>query len=378
MTIQEIYCDESGYTGNNLFDMQTPYFTYAAIAVNHEEAKEFVARVIQDYKLQGNELKFSNLRKHSKGRQIITNTLKTFDGRIKVVINHKKYNLACKFFEYIFEPTISEKNYLFYNIKFNNFIANLLYEEFESKTQYAEEIFEDFYNLMTKQNDNDLFYMFSSIKLTDISLLIEKIQQFCIYNRTSIKKELESLEGSSTGKWILDLSFSSLNSVLAEWGTQYDQLKVFCDDSVPLQEQSEILDAFIGIKDKTYINLAGQEHPINYNLVDSIKMVDSLSYPGIQIADIASGVFAFVFKENQQKGKSAKYPKEWTEYIMSNASKYSIMPDSNYLHSEGINFKRNILLLEELLHRSAKGIPLLQNIENTIDLINYKAMINIR
>jgi len=370
MTIQEIYCDESGYTGNNLLDMQTPYFTYAAIAVNHEEAKEFVARVIQDYRLQGNELKFRNLNKHSQGKQIITNILKTFDGRIKVVINHKKYNLACKFFEYIFEPTISEKNYLFYNIKFNNFIANLLYEEFESKTQYAEEIFEDFYNLMTKQNDNDLFYMFSSIKLTDISLLIEKIQQFCVYNRTSINKELESLKGSSTGKWILDLSFSSLNSLLAEWGTQYDQLKVFCDNSVPLQEQSEILDAFIGIKDKIYINLAGQEHSINYNLADSIKMFDSLSYPGIQIADIASGVFAFVFKENQQKGKYAKYPKEWTEYMINNVSKYSIIPDANYLKPEGINFRRNILLLEELVHRSAKGIPLLQNIENTIDLIN--------
>jgi|LakMenE18May11ns_1017448.scaffolds.fasta_scaffold9384972_2 hypothetical protein len=49
--------------------MQTPYFTYAAIAVNHEEAKEFVARVIQDYRLQGNELKFRNLNKHSKGKE---------------------------------------------------------------------------------------------------------------------------------------------------------------------------------------------------------------------------------------------------------------------------------------------------------------------
>ena len=107
-------------------------------------------------------------------------------------------------------------------------------------------------------------------------------------------------------------------------------------------------------------------------------MVDSLSYPGIQIADIASGVFAFVFKENQQKGKYAKYPKEWTEYMINNVSKYSIIPDANYLKPEGINFRRNILLLEELVHRSAKGIPLLQNIENTIDLINYKAMINIR
>lgn len=132
-------------------------------------------------------------------------------------------------------------------------------------------------------------------------MLIEKIQQFCVYNRTSINKELESLKGSSTGKWILDLSFSSLNSLLWEWGTQYDQLKVFCDDSVPLQEQSEILDAFIGIKEKLYMNMAGQEHSINYNLVDPIKMVDSLSYPGIQIADIASGVFAFVFKEGRRK-----------------------------------------------------------------------------
>lgn len=66
--------------------------------------------------------------------------------------------------------------------------------------------------------------------------------------------------------------------------------------------------------------------------------------------------------------------------MRNNVSKYSIIPepDPDYLNPEGINFRRNILLLEELVHRSVKGIPLLQNIENTIDLINYKAMINIR
>jgi hypothetical protein len=74
--IQEIYCDESGFTGNNLLDKATPFFAYATVAVSHEEAKEFVERVIKDYKVQNCELKFQKLIKYSRGKQAITHILK--------------------------------------------------------------------------------------------------------------------------------------------------------------------------------------------------------------------------------------------------------------------------------------------------------------
>ena len=105
-TIQEIYCDESGYSGNNLIDRDSPIFAYASVAVNHEEATEYVNNIIKKYKLQGGELKGRNLLKSSKGKKVIPEILSTFKDRIKVGIYHKKFNLACKFYEYIFEPPL--------------------------------------------------------------------------------------------------------------------------------------------------------------------------------------------------------------------------------------------------------------------------------
>lgn len=86
---QEIYCDESGFTGNNLLDEATPFFAYATVAVKHEEAKEFVAKIIKDYRVQSSELKFQKLIKYSRGKQAITHILKSFHSHAKVSISDK-------------------------------------------------------------------------------------------------------------------------------------------------------------------------------------------------------------------------------------------------------------------------------------------------
>jgi hypothetical protein len=112
-TIQEIYCDESGFTGNDLLDQGSTFFAYASVAINHEEATEYVNNIIQKYKLQGGELKGRNLLKYPKGQKVISEILRNFKDRIKVAVYHKKFNLACKFYEYIFEPALAQKTLYF-------------------------------------------------------------------------------------------------------------------------------------------------------------------------------------------------------------------------------------------------------------------------
>ncbi|MCP6760084.1 MAG: DUF3800 domain-containing protein [Fischerella sp. CENA71] len=374
-TIQEIYCDESGFTGNNLLDSQTFYYTYATVAVSHEEAKEFVEQVIKDYKVQANELKFQKLIKYSRGKKAITHILKNFHERMKVVVHHKKYNLACKFFEYVFEPTISPKNSLFYNIDFHRFISNILYLEFQQQSKYAEEIFTDFYKLMKAKNSEGLDYMFSSPSLTETSLFIEMIITFCISHRDAINKELESLQGSGVGKWILDLTLTSLGSLLAEWGLKFKNLKVFCDTSKPLQEQPDFFNRMINYEDKLFMELNGKKHPISFNLATPIEFVDSKKYPGIQIADVASGTFAFVFQENE-KGSYCQYPEEWREYLIKSVSDYSVIPDFEYIDVNQISVQRNFILLKELVYRSVNKIPLLEEIAEFIQLVTYQLYLN--
>lgn len=309
MTIQKIYCDESGFTGNNLLDAETPFFTYAAVAISQDEAKEFVDKVIKDYKVQSTELKFNKLIKYNRGKQAITHILKTFHEQMKVVVYDKKYSLACKFYEYVFEPTIASNSSLFYNLGFHKFIGNLLYLEFQQQNKYAEEIFADFYTLMKSKNYEETNYMFSSLLLPIISPMLDLIKTFCIYHRNTINEELDSLKGNGVGKWILDFTQTSLVTLLAEWGQEFQQLHVFCDESKPLQEQQEIFDAMLNKQDKIFMEVEGKEHPITFNLATQLQFVNSKTYPGIQIADVAAGIFAFVFQENL-KGKYSQYPDE--------------------------------------------------------------------
>jgi Protein of unknown function (DUF3800) len=360
--IQEIYCDESGFTGNNLLDEATPFFAYATVAVSHEEAKEFVEGVIKDYRVQSGELKFQRLIRYSRGREAITHVLSKFSHRSKVTINHKKFNLACKFYEYIFEPTIASKNSIFYNLNFHRFISNLLYLHFEQKHEYAEKIFEDFYNLMKIKDSDGLLYLFNSTTLPSISPALDIVRTFCIHQQDVVNEELESLKGTDVGKWILDLTQSSLVSLLSEWGEEYDQLRVFCDASKPLQEQTEIYQAMVNKEEKISMELAGEEHAITFNLADVPQLVNSQSHPGIQIADILAGTFTFIFRENS-KGNYSNYPEVWKSCLVDCVSRYSVVPDFDHLDFEELNVKRNYLILQELTNRSIKGISLLDDIE---------------
>src|SRR5882672_9196151 len=59
--IMNIFCDEAGFTGNNLLDAEQDIFVYATVATPVEIARERVERIIRDCRLQGKELKGSRL-----------------------------------------------------------------------------------------------------------------------------------------------------------------------------------------------------------------------------------------------------------------------------------------------------------------------------
>ena len=163
---QKIYFDESGFTGNNLLHPDQKFFAYASVATSDDEAEEFVRRVIEKYGVQGGELKGSKLVKFARGRKVIDEILERFGGKIKISISDKKFALACKLFEYIFEPSISDINSLFYGVGFHKYIANILYLEFSARGAGAEEIFREFEELMRREATDHLLFLCPSRKFT--------------------------------------------------------------------------------------------------------------------------------------------------------------------------------------------------------------------
>jgi hypothetical protein len=359
---QEIYCDESGFTGNHLLDRNQLYFTYASVAIRHEEATTFVDKLISDFNIQGGELKGQRLLKFNNGRKVITKILKEYHDKIQVSVFHKKYSLACKFFEYIFEPVVQKNNLLFYKTGFHKFISNILYVELMARSEYAEDIFDEFEKFMRQVDIAELRILSSSLVLPGLSPILNDIKSFCYHHQNVINEEI-----SGSGKWVLDLSDTALFTQLAEWGQRFDQLDVFCDESKPLEHTKEMFAVMINREEKLYNGLLSKEQPITFNLARKIQFANSKVYPGIQIADTAAAAIAYIFR-----GENQNHIEMWRELIPPLLSPHSVLPEIETIDLNTLSAKRNAVLLREIVYRSENYIPILEGLPEFVEKItNY-------
>lgn len=198
-----------------------------------------------------------------------------------------------------------------------------------------------------------------------------------------ISEELSSLEDTKTGKWVLELTSTSLVSLLSDWGQQFYELEVFCDQSKPLQEQPEFFNAMIGNTTQISINTGEQIHPLSFNLKQPIKFINSKQYPGIQIADIFAGATKFVFQENSVMGTemvSEEIKNNWTTNVEKCCIGNSVIPDYEQLNMNKLLPQLNNLLFYELIRRTNNSQPVLEDIETFIqnNYINLLMTNNIR
>lgn len=357
---QKIYFDESGYTGNNLLHPRQNYFAYASVATDDNEAKIWVERIIKKYNIQGGELKGANLVKFSKGRRAITELLGAFDGRIKISISDKKFALAGKLHEYIFEPCYSEINSLFYGIGFHRFIANVLYMEFTARGAGAEELFSEFEYLMWKDKGQNLEAIFSSSAVAQNSEVIKMIREFAQIRHEDIRSELSSLANGATGKWVLDLTQGALYTLLTNWGTQYDVLTAVCDSSKPLQENQMIFNSMIGNTEKLTSDFGRGEHPITFNLSGPIEFLPSHECHGIQIADAIAAAAVHVFSTRDDTAI------QWRQQIVGQGHYGSVVPDQTELELELHGPQLNALVLQHLHQRATQGVSLTKGMQQAI------------
>lgn len=364
---QNIYFDESGFTGNNLLNEKQNYFAYASVATTPDEAEMVATRVMKEYGVQGAELKGKNLVKFSRGRRAIDDILTHYQGRVKISISDKKYALAGKFFEYIFEPSLSEISSLFYGMNFHLFIANILYVEFLARGAGAEEIFAEFESLMREMDEAKLAGLFSASTHHENSPIFKQIREFAILQRPEISRELESLRGGVAGKWVLDLTGSALGILLGHWGLMYDEITAICDESKPLMDKSDFFDGMIGRKGETiFVDSPTGKQPLTFNLSGPIQFASSKVTHGIQIADTlaAAAVFALTNADDPLAQKWAAMLPEIGKYG-------SVMPDFDHLDLDDLAVKRNAVVLMELHSRATKKENLLEGMVEYVDFMTH-------
>jgi hypothetical protein len=353
--VQQVWCDESGFTGNKLLDRQQPLFVYCSVAISATEAAELIAMLAKDGSVQG-EVKAAKLLRYNQGRKAIERLVREIDGRFCVSFYEKKFALACKFFEYIFEPVLSAKSSFFYEIKFHKFIANLLYIHFGAQRRSAEEIFEEFEQSMRNLDDQRLHRLLLRGDLARDAISLQPVVDFGILNFQAIRDEMDVLRGDGVGKWVLDLTSSALYSHLGLWGDKFDTLDVYCDSSKPIAE-SFPLGAFVGQDEKVYTTISGEPHLLTPNLARPIELRDSRGNPGLQVADIVAGAGLNVFTELDSGMGAIR------SQIAAAVSTDSVLPEpDDYL--TGNSARLHSRILTGLVRRSRDGRPLLEDLEN--------------
>ena len=349
-----IFCDESGITGPDLLHPTQPYFSYATVGVLPEEANELVARLTKDHHIQGGELKGRRLLRFASGRRVVAEVFQALEGRYKVALFEKRFALACKFYEYIFEPSLATHSLLFYALRFHLFIANLLYLHFTQNCRHADRIFAEFQEFMWKFDESKLVYLNGKLKLPDEPPPLELVGAFTVANFGSVRDEIAALVGP-TAKWTLDLSSTALHSLLGEWAETYDELDVTCDDSEPLVASKVVLDAMIGNDRKAYSTIFGENRRITYNLARPIEFGRSMDHAGIQLADVIAAATAAIF-ETPREAEHDRFRHAAIDGLSHNVV---VLPLISDIDLKDATVRRNYMILHELVRLSINGDALL-------------------
>jgi len=359
--VHTIYCDESGATGNELLDPNQEFFVYASIAFEPSEAAMLLDDVVARHRVQGKELKGKNLLSHSVGRNLVNDLIGLTGEKSHLVIHHKKYALAAKFFEYMFEPVLAAQSSMFYEVGFHKFVSNLLYAWTLAQEQRADDILRDFARAMRGIGPVNLpVFSGNSPGIVQLQDPLEQIATFCFVHRAIISNEIEGLGEIDLGKWSLDLTSTSLFSVLSHWGEKFDQLAVYCDDAKPLR-QVPVPEVFVNREEKIYQVIGGRRKLFTPNLAHIPKLVRSEDFPGIQIADVLASACRKALQDRSDKDSN-----RWINALTPRISGESVWHDLERVDLDSPKAMLNAVILLELVERSVKGKDVLDGMGDFI------------
>lgn len=347
-----ISCDEAGFTGNNLLDPDQPMFSYASHDPTLAEADSLIRRVRAKHPVQMPELKAAKLLMSTRGRALIEDVLREIEGRYIVTLYDKRYSLAAKLFEYLFEPVLQTNNALFYRHNFHRFVAMFFFMLMQDKS--LEVFAHEFEAFMRSLDPTDAPTLFGSHRANP---MIEQILRFVRGYNVVIAREARDLQGLTGGKWILDLTGSAVPSHLAAWGDRHPLLEIVCDDSKPLRALAGAFDVMINRPDTVRVDMFGKSRTLTWNMSKPIAFASSAGHAGVQIADLLAGVTAALPGGDP----------EMTAFggmVERHIHEDCVLPDYSAIDLDQAEAAINWLVLEDLADRADRGLDALEGMEH--------------
>jgi hypothetical protein len=239
-----IFCDESGFSGNNLFLDKDRHFVYASVAIANDEAVEIVKKIRADSGTKADELKFEKLGGTPRGLEAVRWFLEMHGTKVGIFHADKKYATAGKFFECVFEPVLRPRKPIFYDIMLHRFVSMLIYEAWAGGDPVATELLQDGQDLVRgRKQPHELQRLFREpLHRLDGDDPLTAITAFSYAYRSGILRELDVVgTDPDLKRWAMDISNGALNETFHHWGDGGEEIEVICDDSKPLAASAEIM-----------------------------------------------------------------------------------------------------------------------------------------
>jgi hypothetical protein len=349
-----IYCDESGFSGNNLFLDQDRHFVYASVAISNDEAIEIVKKVRADSRTQADELKFENLGKTPRGREAVKWFLQEHGEKVGIFHADKKYSTAGKFFECVFEPVLRPMKPLLYDILLHRFVSMFVFDAWAVGDPVAIELLQDGQDLVRgKKKPHELKrLMREPLHLAGGDDPITAITAFSYAYRSGILRELDVVGiDPDLKRWAMDISDGALNETLHHWGDGGEEIEVICDDSKPLKASAELMRDIETQPMPEEWKGHFPEHPV-LHMTKPIQFVDSKgTFVAIQLADLMAGAARFVL--TQPKAPEAQ---DFIPLIETRFVKNCIFPQWEFLDADRRETVLNIQVLKEFGRRARAGL----------------------
>jgi hypothetical protein len=352
-----ISCDEAGFTGNNLLNPDQPFFSYASHDLSLAEAESLIRQMRGKYPVQMPELKAAKLLRSGRGCALISDVLDAMRGRYIATLYDKRFSLAGKLFEYLYEPVLQANNALFYRHNLHRFVAMFFFMLLQDKS--IQVLAEEFEAFMRSLDPTDAPTLFGAA--AGPNPMIGQILRFVRGYNVVIARETRDLGRIGGDNWVLDLTASAVVSHLVAWGQRHPLIEVVCDESRPLKTMDGLFDVMVNRPDIAHIEIFGKRRVLTWNMSKPIAFASSHEHAGIQLADLIAGVTAAL-------PCSAKERADFGEQIEPHLHEECIFPDFDVLDLKGDEAPVNWLVLEELASRADRGDDPLEGMELIYEL----------
>lgn len=284
-----IFIDECGFTGEDLINEDQPVYTIASLAVTESYAQKLKKEFFNEVKTD--ELKHTQLRKQSRNQGFVLKFVEYIFSKhstdIKVIFNHKKYQLVTKMADIIAETVYYNHGLDFYANGRNIAFCNVFFYGFP--TLIGSNEFSHFLNIT-----NQMFRLRKETNYNDFISLLEVHQNSGLsrhFREMLLWDQQESYSGLvSLPEKILDDTISMELQLMNMWARSTEKhFEITHDQSGMIATHKDVWGSLTSPDIAAAV--VGRDCRLMYFplRVKETNLADSKNWAGLQLVDVIAG-----------------------------------------------------------------------------------------